>query len=248
MRRVLNIRKHSKLRNNKIKINNYKSYTMSETINLKDLSPEARKELLKQAKELAKQEKLERSENIESFKELSLEFINSNIDPLVHHHEITGALIEKLWNDYKPLQKLKSEVYGVKINEQDSHTSTLKDGSASITIGYNVSIGFDGTESAGVEKIKEFINSLSNDEDNVKKLSAAVNTFLQPKATTGMLNPSKIIQLSKLSKEFNDERFDEGLEIIFKAQQRRQNSMYVSGWKFVEVKNKPVKLEFRFTV
>lgn len=221
---------------------------MSETINLKDLTAEQKRELAQQLKADQKAEKQKREGDLQCFKDLSKDFIEDNINPLVHHHEITGALIEKLWNDYKPLQKLKSEVYGVKINEQDSHTSTLEDGSASITIGYNVSIGFDGTESAGVEKIKEFINSLSNDEDNVKKLSAAVNTFLQPNATTGMLNPSKIIQLSKLSKEFNDERFDEGLEIIFKAQQRRQNSMYVSGWKFVEVKNKPVKLEFRFTV
>lgn len=221
---------------------------MSETINLKDLTAEQKRELAQQLKADQKAEKQKREGDLQSFKDLSKDFIEDNINPLVHHHEITGALIEKLWNDYKPLQKLKSEVYGVKINEQDSHTSTLEDGSASITIGYNVSIGFDGTESAGVEKIKEFINSLSNDEENVKKLSAAVNTFLQPNATTGMLNPSKIIQLSKLSKEFNDERFDEGLEIIFKAQQRRQNSMYVSGWKFVEVKGKPVKLEFRFTV
>lgn len=221
---------------------------MTETINLKDLTPEARKELLKQAKEIEKTEKKEREENLSTFKELSVDFVNDHIDPLIHHHEITGALIEKLWNDYKPLKQIKSQVYGVKINDQDSHTSTLEDGSASITIGWNVSIGFDGTESAGVEKIKEFIKSLSSEEENNKKLSAAVNTFLKPNGKTGMLNPAKIIELSKLSAEFNDERFDDGLKIIFDAQQRRQNSMYVSGWKFVPIDSIPKKLEFRFTV
>jgi hypothetical protein len=220
---------------------------MSE-INLSDLSPEARKKLAQQLKEQDKLEKKKREENISAFKKLSEEFVTNNIDPLVHHHEITGALIEKLWNGYKSIKELKADVYGTKINEQDSHTSTLEDGSASITIGWNVSIGFDGTESAGVEKIKEFISSLSTDDENNKKLSAAVNTFLKPNAKTGMLNPAKIIELSKLKSEFNDERFNDGLDIIFNAQQRRQNSMYVSGWKIVELEGRPTKLEFRFTV
>jgi hypothetical protein len=220
---------------------------MSE-INLSDLSPEARKKLAQQLREQNKLEKQRRDENISAFKKLSEEFVSQNIDTLVHHHEITGAIIEKLWNGYKSIKELKADVYGTKINEQDSHTSTLEDGSASITIGWNVSIGFDGTESAGVEKIKEFICSLSTDDANNKKLSAAVNTFLKPNAKTGMLNPAKIIELSKLKSEFNDERFNEGLEIIFNAQQRRQNSMYVSGWKIVELEGRPTKLEFRFTV
>ena len=220
---------------------------MSE-INLSDLSPEARKKLAQQLKEQNKLEKEKRESNIAAFKKLSEEFVTNNIDPLVHHHEITGALIEKLWNGYKSIKELKADVYGTKINEQDSHTSTLEDGSASITIGWNVSIGFDGTESAGVEKIKEFISSLSTDDENNKKLSAAVNTFLKPNAKTGMLNPAKIIELSKLKSEFNDERFNDGLDIIFNAQQRRQNSMYVSGWKIVELEGRPTKLEFRFTV
>lgn len=221
---------------------------MSVTINWEDLSPEQREKLLNQAKEEAKKEKQVKASARESFKKLSEDFVNANIDSLIHHHEITGIIIEKLWEDYKAILALKAEAYGNKVNEQGSHTSTLEDGSASITVGYNVSIGFDGTETEGVEKIKDFIKSLSNDEDNVKKLSAAVNTFLKPNSKTGMLNPTKIIELSNLKSEFNDERFDEGLDIIFAAQQRRQNSMFISGWKFVEVKGIPTKVEFRFSI
>lgn len=223
---------------------------MSETIDLKNLTPAQRKELMRQNKEIEKQEKKEREENLGTFKELSAEFVNSNIDPLIHHHEITGALIEKLWNDYEAIRELKANVYGVKIKEQDSHTSTLEDGSASITVGWNVSIGFNGNESAGVEKIMDVIKDLSdeNDDEKKKKLAKIAQTFLRPNAKTQMLNPAKIIELSKLSAEFNDERFDEGLKIIFDSQQRRQNSMYVSGWKFVPIDGIPKKLEFRFTV
>ncbi|AMA49434.1 DUF3164 family protein [Flavobacterium covae] len=216
---------------------------------LEDLTPEERRALIEEAKELDKKEKAEKSENTKVLKELSELFVNQNIDNLVSQHKKVEDFIALLFKDYQVIKELKAQVYGLKINNQDSHTSTLADGSASITIGYNVTIGFDGTESVGVEKIKSFINSLASEDENVKKLSKMVNTFLKPNAKTGMLNPVKIIELSKLRDDFNSEEFNEGIEIIFQAQQRRQNSMYVSGWKFIETEqgtNK--KLEFRFTV
>ena len=221
---------------------------MSTTINWADLSPEQQNQLLKEAKEQAKKEKESKVEARETYKKLSEDFVNTNIDSLIHHHEITGAIIEKLWADFESIKAIKADAYGNRVNEQSSHTSTLEDGSASITVGWNVSIGFDGTEAEGVVKIKDFINSLSTDQENVQKLSKAVNAFLKPNGKTGMLNPAKIIELSKLKSDFNDERFDEGLEIIFQAQQRRQTSMFVSGWKVVAVNGIPKKIEFRFSI
>jgi len=217
-------------------------------IDLKTLTPEQRAELVKEAKEIAQQEKKKVAEDKKTFKELSESFVNDNINFWITHNELTTMAIQKLWNDFKPLQELKASVFGTKINEQESHTSTLDNGTASITIGYNVSIGFDGTESAGVLKIKEFLSSLSTDDTKNKKLSSAVNIFLKPNRKTGMLNPSKIIELSKLKEEFNDERFDDGLQIIFDAQHKRKNTMYVEGWKFVETEGIPKKLHFRFTM
>lgn len=217
-------------------------------IDINALTPEQRADLLKQAEEINKKEKEQRDADRKSFKELSEDFVKSLIDKIITHQNHTEGIVKEVFAQYQPIQELKAQAYGTKINEQDSHTSTVADGSASITIGWNVSIGFDGTESAGVEKIKDFINSLADDSDKVKKLSKMVNTFLKPNAKTGMLNPSKIIELSRLKDEFNDERFNEGLDIIFNAQIRRQNSMYISGWKFVEIDGAPKKVEFRFTV
>ena len=86
---------------------------MSE-INLSDLSPEARKKLAQQLKAQDKLEKKKRDENISAFKKLSEEFVTNNIDPLVHHHEITGALIEKLWNGYKSIKELKADSINIR--------------------------------------------------------------------------------------------------------------------------------------
>ena len=217
-------------------------------IDIKDLSPEQRSELVKQALEMDKAEKEQKEQDRKAYKDLSEEYVHRNIDRLIGLRGTEEEAINHLFNDFEPVRALKEAIYGTKINEQDSHTTTLRDGSASITIGYNVSIGFDGTESVGVEKINNFINSLSDDSDKVKKLAKMVNTFLKPNAKTGMLNPVKIIELSKLRDEFNNEDFNDGLQIIFDAQIRRQNSRYVSGWKFIEVDGQPKKLEFRFTI
>jgi hypothetical protein len=197
------------------------------------------------AKQQARKEKLK--ETKATYKEMAEEFVNRNIDGLVHHKEITGFLIDKTIEDFQSIKELKSEVYGVK--KQDSHTSTLKDGSASITIGQNVVIKFDGTETAGVEKIKEYMKSLSDDSENAKKLGKIVDKKLKVNQKTGFLNPSAIIDLASLKDEFNSELFTEGLQIITDAQIRTVTSKYVSGYKIIPIdEERSEKLEFRITI
>ena len=216
------------------------------TINIEMLSEVERKELLRTLAADEKAKKKQREEDKVVYKKLSEEYVKTNIDTLINFKTSIDNIGQGLFLDYAAIKGLKAKVYGEKT--QDSHTSTLSDGSASITIGYNVSIGFDGTESAGVEKIKNYISSLAANDENTLKLTKMVNTFLKPNSKTKMLNPTKIIELNRLRKEFNDSEFDEGLDIIIEAQFRRQNSMYVSGWKVVDENGVAKKQEFRFTV
>ena len=216
-------------------------------INLNELTEEQQNQLMIDLENKKKAAKQKRRDDLLTYKEFSADFVNDNVNILVSSRESMELLIKHLFNEYQDILALKQEIYGVK--DQDSHTSTVEDGSASITIGYNVTIGFDGTESAGVEKIKNYISTLSGEDDKLVKLNKMVSTFLKINRKTGQLNPSKIIELSNLRDEFNNEGFNEGLEIIFNAQIRQKNSMYVSGWKYVEVKDAPPKkIEFRFTI
>ena len=160
---------------------------MSDTLKL---TPEEKRALLEQLKAEEKAEKQKAKETKQSFKQLSGEFVDRNIDNLIDHKNFTEHKILSLFDDYKVIKDLKQQIYGEK--NQDSHTSTLEDGSASITIGHSVSIKFDGTESAGVEKIKNYIGTLSSNDANSKKLMKMVNTLLKPSAKTQMLNPSNI--------------------------------------------------------
>jgi hypothetical protein len=204
---------------------------------------ELHRQLLSEQKETSEKIK----ETKATYKELAEEFVNRNIDSLVHHKDITGFLIDKTIEDFKPIKVLKSEVYGIK--SQDSHTSTLKDGSASITVGQNVIIKFDGTESAGVEKIKEYMKSLSGDNENAIKLGKIIDKKLKVNQKTGFLNPSAIIDLASLQEEFNSELFSEGLKIITEAQVRTVTTKYVSGYKIEPInEDRTKRLEFRITI
>lgn len=216
-------------------------------MNLDDLSPEAKRKLKQQLLEEEKAEKQKVQANKESFKDLTKLFVLGNIDNLVDFKNVIEEKVGELFEDYSIIKELKQQVYGP--SDQDSHTSTLQDGSASITIGHNVSIKFNGNESAGLKKINEYLNSLASDEENFQKLKKAIDIYLKRNSKTGDLSPNKIIELNSLRKDFNSELFNEGLDIIMDSQIRTRNSMYVSGWKFVEGEDgKKVKKEFRFTV
>jgi len=218
-------------------------------MNIGNMTAEQRRALLAELAAEQRAERDRRAGDRKAFKEISAEYVERHIDRLVAHHRETERLIASLFDDFNAILALKESVYGARVGGQESHTSTLADGSASVTIGHNVTIGFDGTETAGIEKIKEYLSSLSTEEENNVKLAKAVHRLLRPKAKTGMFNPASIIELSAMREDFGSDLFNEGLDIIIAAQQKRKNSMYVSGWKFVrDAQGRAVKLDFRFTV
>ncbi len=216
-------------------------------ITFADLSPDQKKQFLKDAADEEKSLKSKKLESTETYKALSAEFVNRNIDIFAHRQMAIGDDIKRLFNDYENIIDIKAMVYGDKVRNQDSHTSTLADGSASLTIGFNISIGFDGTEKIGIEGIKEYISSLADDDENTTKLTEMVNVLLKPNKQ-GVLNPISIIQLNSLKVKLNSEKFNENLEIIEKAQIRVKSTLFVSGWKIIEIDGLPTKLLFRFSI
>ena len=225
--------------------------TSEPLIDIKKLSPEQKKAFAKQLALEAKEDKQKKQGDIATLKDLQGEFLEKNIDTLVNRQGEMETLVGQLFTDFSDILELKSQVYGLDRLEQDSHTITNPDGSASITIGQNVTITFDGSESAGVQKIMNYLTAISGHEDNedMKKMSETVKLLLKPSMKTKMLNPAKIIQLNAMRATYNSPEFDEGMDIIIGAQIRQKGSSYVAGYKFVQVGDIPaVKVEFRFTV
>ncbi len=217
-------------------------------INFNDLTPEEQQELLKQANLKAQADKEKKEADKQAFKELSIEFVTQNIDKCINARGLLERIIDELFKDYEKILSLKADAYGEKVKKNKSHTTTLEDGSASLTIGWNTVITFDGTESAGIEMIKNFMTSLGGDDERIAILNEIVTVFLRKNKTTGQLNPAKIIELNSMRSRINSEEFNEGLDIIIDAQIVTQSSMFISGWKMVEKNDKPYKMEFRFAI
>ena len=220
-------------------------------IDLKSLSPDALKELKAEVAKEEKEKKAAHKKNVESFKKLGHEFLEKHIDSLANRQLDMEKTVGIIFKEITEYLDLKADLYGIEKLDQDSHTITHSDASCSITIGYNPGITFDGSESAGVQKIMDYITALSGDADdeNAQKLAKAVKFFLKPNFKTGMLNPGRIIQLNQMRSDFNSPEFDEGMDIIEDARNKTKGSAYVSGYKHIDIgDNRTRKLEFRFTV
>ena len=111
------------------------------------------------------------------------------------------------------LVELKTKVYGVKSGQQ-SHTFSLDNGD-SITIGYRVTDNYDDTVGEGIAKVTEFLTSLAKDKPT-GKLVKTINQLLK-KDAKGNLKPSRVMELYKLTDEFNSDLFTDGVEILMKA-------------------------------
>src|SRR5690606_20245342 len=124
---------------------------------------------------------------------------------------------------------------------------THRKGLGSITLGYNVIITFDGTESEGVKLIKQYIKMLGTGDKNREVLSDLVNTFMKPDKK-GNLNPARIAELVSKKEKINHPLFTQGVDIIIQAQMITRTSMYVRGWRLIEKPNgTSVKVQFSLT-
>lgn len=230
---------------------NAETQTVEPAINVNQLTAEQRKALREELALEEKADKEKRKTDIIALKQIGVEFLEKNIDALALRHTDMETAVAGIFKDLSGYIDLKANIYGIEKLDQDSHTVTHPDGLCSITIGYNAGISFDGTETAGVQKIMNYLTALSGDEsdENAQKLSKAVKFFLRPNFKTGMLNPGRIIQLNQMRRDFNSPEFDEGMDIIQDAQNKTKGSTYVSGYKHMDIgDNRTRKVEFRFTV
>lgn len=203
------------------------------------------KELLKKTEAA---EKLAAKKNKESLQALTEEVIDKNVHPFVDSQLEIEKKIEKLFKDANTIIDARSETFGVKKLDQDSHTLTKKDGSASLKIGWNVKPTFDGTESAGIQKIKEYMSSLAGKTENEKLLMDFLNIALKTDAQ-GNYNPKKVRELNTMRDRANSELFNEGMDIIDKALIDIRTSMYARGYALASVDGGiPKRVEFSFSI
>ena len=124
----------------------------------------------------------------------------------------------------------------------------MDDGSASIKVGWNVRPTFNGTESEGIVKIKNYMASLTGDSDNEKILMEFLNIALKTDLQ-GNYDPKKVRELNKMREKANSELFNEGMDIIEDAMIDIRTSRFVRGFKMVDFGDGIIKrVNFNFSI
>ena len=115
---------------------------------------------------------------------------------------------------------------------------TNKSGTARVTLGFNTNDAYDDTYTAGVEKVKEYIQSLASD-DKSRQLAEMVNTLLMERSKAGQLKAQNVLRLENMANESGDPTFIEGMKIIRDAYRPERTKQFVK----VEVKDASGKFQ-----
>lgn len=147
-----------------------------------------------------------------AYKELVEQTVPKAIFKLCIASETLSNAKTEAFQFFEDVLKLKAEVYGIK-EKQMSHTFT--DGKSEITIGFRINDGWDDTVNAGIAKVEKYITSLAKDKETAALVAMVFN--LLKKDAKGNLKGSRVLELQKLTKDFNNDEFTDGVNIIAEA-------------------------------
>jgi hypothetical protein len=196
------------------------------------LSAKEKRNLFKQLEAEQRDERKKKEAAVAEYKKSQDDLVAKLLPGLIGFYDKQKELVNDTITQFAGLVTAKNYLFTVKDGGQDSHTFTARDGSGSITIGHNVTIDFDGTEAAGVQKVRQFIATLGANDSKRAMLADLLNTFMKPDKK-GNLNPTRITELVNKKAEIDNPLFSEGIEIIVGAQFRTRTSMFVRGWKLM---------------
>ena len=217
-------------------------------IDINALSPEEKKALKASLEAERKEELRVERENKELLKQLENDVVLGQIDFFIDKRQDIEDRIENLFKNIETAIDLRAQVYGNKKREQDSHTFTLDDGSASIKVGFNVRPSFNGTEAEGIVKIQEYMSSLAGDTENEKILMDMIKIFLKTDSQ-GNYDPKKVRELNSVRDRANSELFNAGMDIINDAMIDIRTSRYARGYKMVDFGDGIIKrVNFNFSI
>lgn len=187
----------------------------TEKIDLTQFSPAELKAALKKQEEAKGQDR-------EAYKKLIAETVPTAIFKLAVASESLSNAKTEAFQLFENALKLKAEVFGIKEGQQ-SHTFSTDKGE--ITIGYRINDSWDDTVNSGIAKVEQFITSLSKNEETAALVKMVFN--LLKKDTKGNLKGSRVLELQKLTKDFSNEEFTDGVNIIAQAYKPRRSVWFI---------------------
>ena len=200
--------------------------------------------LLEQARaDKAKREAEEKhAQEVKTYKDLVDEAVN---DTVPEAEDVSRMLEQRkagIFERFHSIIAMKEDLYkGSKSMAKEGRFTdsfTNKAGTARVTLGFNTNDAYDDTYTAGVEKVKEYIQSLASD-DKSRQLAEMVNTLLMERSKAGQLKAQNVLRLENMANESGDPTFIEGMKIIRDAYRPERTKQFVN----VEVKDASGKFQ-----
>lgn len=196
------------------------------TIDINKLSPDQRKEFIQQAREIEKQEKEKRIQDMKALDELAAECLPGSMEIL---RQASAALEEakaKVFSEFEAYLKMKIATIGVK-NNQQSHTITVE--KESIKLGYRITDGYGENASYGIAMVHKFLQTLGKDE-NSQKLLGSLMRLLQRNGK-GDLDSKKVLELKQIAdKDYPGTDFQKGVEIIQEEYKPKLSKWFIEAY------------------
>jgi len=174
----------------------------------------------------AEQERIKKMR--EDYEVLVDDTINESIPSLMEVSKAIAAAKSKVYDDFKTIISLKSELFRLRKGEEldvKSHTFTNRTSDKRIILGVYTLDNYKDTAEEGIAIVKEYISSLAKDPESEGLVKMVLQ--LLSKDSKGTLKASRIIQLRRLADETGNERFIEGVKIIEDAYCPAPSKTYV---------------------
>ena len=205
-------------------------------INLENLSAEqlAQLEQKLEAKKKADKERIQAERD--AYSEIVDSTVRENVRRLQELSSEMAKVKDEVFASFETIIQSKEELFKVKLDRK-SDTFTTSDGTMRIKLGYRTLDSYNDTVNAGLALVEKFLSTLAKDENSAVLVGTI--TSLLAKNQKGDLNARKVLELEKLSRQYNDNDFTEGIRIIKEAYNPTESGQFIS----VEIKNKEGKME-----
>lgn len=202
---------------------NSRMETQTAPIDIKNLTPEQKAEMMRQ---LAEDQKAEQQQK-QREKDVFIAVRNETVERVYGHLKaVSDTLTEvkdKMLSDFDTLLDMKSDLYGIDAKQQ-SHNWTSADGNVTIVTGYNTIDKWDDTVGAGVARVQAWIDNQVTDQN--RNIVEMVRDLLKPNKD-GVLKANRVLDLQNSAERIGDKELIEAVKIIREAYRPDRSGSYI---------------------
>lgn len=177
----------------------------------------------KKAAELKKQQ-------LEDYRALVDNEIAGALEELEYLSSRMSTVKKMIFENFLSVIAMKRDLLNLSQNEgQFTHTFTSSDSQSRITIGNRTIDRWDDTVEDGIEMVREFIQSLSTTEESALLVKTVMQLLSRDKK--GNVQASRVIQLLQIAQESKNDRFIEGVELIWRSYRPEPSKTFIKAEK-----------------